>query len=138
MGVECLFCKSEKGCCFGDKDSYAHRQVDEQLSMRSPKKWKSSNMQRPIRCVRFTEAVVRHADIRDQNPSLGMICPVILISETPMLHNLRIGLRKRRNGKSDVPAKQRGSWPKNILKYKRKHSNILLAFGKLVPACINS
>ena len=29
-----------------------------------------------------------------------------------MLHNLRIGLKKRRNGKSDVPAKQRGSWPK--------------------------
>ena len=36
---------------------------------------KSSNIQKPIRCVKFTEAVVRHADIRDQNPSLGMICP---------------------------------------------------------------
>ena len=36
---------------------------------------KSSNILKPIRCVRFTEAVVRHADIRDQNPSLGMICP---------------------------------------------------------------
>ena len=36
---------------------------------------KSSNILKPIRCVRFTEAVVRHANIRDQNPSLGMICP---------------------------------------------------------------
>ena len=36
---------------------------------------KSSNIRKPIRCVRFTKAVVRHADIRDQNPSLGMICP---------------------------------------------------------------
>ena len=36
---------------------------------------KSSNILKPIRCVRFTEAVVRHADIRDQNPSLGLICP---------------------------------------------------------------
>ena len=36
---------------------------------------KSSNIRKPIRCVRFTEAVLRHADIRDQNPSLGMICP---------------------------------------------------------------
>ena len=35
---------------------------------------KSSNILKPIRCVRFTKAVVRHADIRDQNPSLGMIC----------------------------------------------------------------
>ena len=36
---------------------------------------KSSDMQTPIQRVKFTKAVVRHADIRDQNPSLGMICP---------------------------------------------------------------
>ena len=30
-----------------------------------------------------------------------------------MLQNLRIGLRKRRNGKSDVPVKQRGGWLKD-------------------------
>ena len=36
---------------------------------------KSSNIRKPIRCVQFTKAVVRHANIRDQNPSLGMICP---------------------------------------------------------------
>ena len=36
---------------------------------------KSSDLRKPIRCVRFTKALVRHADIRDQNPSLGMICP---------------------------------------------------------------
>ena len=36
---------------------------------------KSSDIRKPIRCVKFTKAVVRHADIRDQNASLGMICP---------------------------------------------------------------
>ena len=36
---------------------------------------KSSDMRKPIRCVTFSKAVARHADIRDQNPSLGMICP---------------------------------------------------------------
>ena len=36
---------------------------------------KSSNIRKPIRCAKFTKAVVRHADIRDQNPSLGYICP---------------------------------------------------------------
>ena len=36
---------------------------------------KSSNIRKPIRCVKFTKAVVRHANIRDQNPSLAMICP---------------------------------------------------------------
>ena len=121
---ECLFYKSESGCRFGEKCSFAHRQVDTQ-----PTKWsksnndksavallkkhehhhrtgrpvvnvfssntrqlgcvfqdmeppksssilrKSSDIRKPIRCVQFTKAVVRHADIRDQNPSLGMICP---------------------------------------------------------------
>ena len=36
---------------------------------------KSSDKKKPIRCVKIHKAVVRHADIRDQNPSLGMICP---------------------------------------------------------------
>ena len=104
---ECFFCKLGKGCRFGEKCSYAHRQVDEQPSKKSknngdksavamlkitrqlgcvfqhvepPKSSsilrKSSNILKPIRCVRFTQAVLRHANIRDQNPSLGMICPV--------------------------------------------------------------
>ena len=103
---ECLFYKSESGCRFGEKCSYAHRQVEEQPSKRSKKNGntsaldilkitrqlgcvfqdmeppksttilrKSSNTLKPIRCVRFTKPVLRHADIRDQNPSLGMICP---------------------------------------------------------------
>ena len=36
---------------------------------------KSSDMRKPIRCVKFTKTVARHANIRDQNPSLGYICP---------------------------------------------------------------
>ena len=35
----------------------------------------SSDIRKPIQRVKFTKAVPRHADIRDQNPSLGMICP---------------------------------------------------------------
>ena len=34
---ECLFYKTKSGCRFGEKCSYAHRQVDEQLSERSKK-----------------------------------------------------------------------------------------------------
>ena len=34
---ECLFCKTNSGCRFGEKCSYAHRQVDEQPSKRSKK-----------------------------------------------------------------------------------------------------
>ena len=32
---ECLFCKSESGCRFGEKCSYAHRQVEEQANKSS-------------------------------------------------------------------------------------------------------
>ena len=85
---ECLFYKSESGCRFGEKCSYAHRQVDEQPSKRSKKNGDKSAVamlkkheqhDRTVRPVvydlKFTKAVARHADIRDQNPSLGMICP---------------------------------------------------------------
>ena len=36
---------------------------------------KSSDTRKPTRCVKFTKGLVRHAEIRDQNPSLGYICP---------------------------------------------------------------
>ena len=36
---------------------------------------KSTNMQRSIQRVKFTKAIARHTKIRDQNPSLGYICP---------------------------------------------------------------
>ena len=36
---------------------------------------KSSDIRKPIQRVKFTKAVARHAHIRDQNPSLGLICP---------------------------------------------------------------
>ena len=36
---------------------------------------KCTDMQRPIQRVKVTKAIARHADIREQNPSLGLICP---------------------------------------------------------------
>ena len=36
---------------------------------------KISDMQKPIERVKFTNAIARHTKIRDQNPSLGFICP---------------------------------------------------------------
>ena len=68
----------------GDKSAVAILKITRQLGcvfqdMQPPKSSsifrKSSNIMKPIRCVRFTKAVLRHANIREQNPSLGMICP---------------------------------------------------------------
>ena len=36
---------------------------------------KSTGMPKPIQRVKFTKAIARHTKIRDQNPSLGNICP---------------------------------------------------------------
>ena len=36
---------------------------------------KSTDMPKPIQRVNFTKAIARHTKIRDQNPSLGYICP---------------------------------------------------------------
>ena len=138
-----MFYKTKSGCRFGEKCSYAHRQVDEQPTKRSKKNddksavamlkkgdwyesepvinyghdkpgqpgkkrdnelergpsqhrlsnarqvacefqdmmppksilWQSTDMQKPIQRVKFTKAIARHTKIRDQNPSLGCICP---------------------------------------------------------------
>ena len=73
---------------------------------------KSTDMQRPIQRVKVTKAIARHTEIRDQNPSLGHICPGEPHQRSPNAPKLRIGLRRRQSGKSKVPAKERGSWPK--------------------------
>ena len=44
------------------------------------------------------------------------------MSVAPTLQDLRIGLRRRQSGKSKVPAKQRGSWPKSLLNFKDRDS----------------
>ena len=67
----------------GDKIAVAYLKNTRQLGWvsqdREPPKSssilrKSSEIRKPIRCVQFTKAVVRHANIRDQKPSLGVIC----------------------------------------------------------------
>ena len=155
---ECLFFKSEEGCRFGEKCSYAHRQVEELPSKRSQKNgdksavatrqlvyvfkiWSRRSLHRS--CGR-AHTYWSHSDVFDSlkpcyvmltfetRTHLGMICPVILISVTPLLQNLRTGLRRRRNGKSEVPGKQRGSWPKVC---QIEWRDILLTFGDLVSAC---
>ena len=138
-----MYCKTKSGRRFGEKCSFAHRQVDEQPTKRSktnddksavailkkgnwqerehvtdechdrpgkpgkrsdkklgqnsskrpssdarqlgcviqdmtpPKSIlrKGTDLPRPIQRVKFTKAVARHTKIRDQNPSLGYICP---------------------------------------------------------------
>ena len=92
---------------------------------------KSSDMRKPIRRVKCTRAVARHADIRDQK-----IYPGEPHQHSPTLQNLRIGPKKRRSGKSKVPAKQRGSWPKNLLKLK-EHERAIFSHLRKIDAYLH-
>ena len=142
---ECLFYKSENGCIFGEKCSYAHRQVDEQPGKKSEKNGDKSvvamlKITRQLDCVSQdmeppkswscgrAQTYWSQSDVFDSlKPCyvtltfetkihrLEWFAQLILISATPMPQNLRIALKKRRTGKSDVPVKQRGGWP-NISK----------------------
>ena len=97
---QCMFYKLKEGCKFGERCSFAHRQVEGQPSKSSKKNGnksalallketrqlscvllnmepprssstlrKRSTMLRPIRCVRFTKAVLRNANDRNQHTS---------------------------------------------------------------------
>ena len=171
---ECLFYKTKSGCRFGEKCSFAHRQVDEQPTKRSKKNDDksaaailkkhelydrtekpvvcrdtrhehhgpvvcSSSSARQLGCVfqdmeppRLSSILRKGTDMPEADPTCEVhkrllhVIPkfetkiprsvtfvqVNLMSVAPTLRNLRIGLKKRQSGKSKVPAKQRGSWPK--------------------------
>ena len=157
---ECLFHKSENGCKFGDKCSYAHRQVDEQPSKKSQKNGdknavaflqlgcvfqekeppksttilrKSSNIVKPIRCVQLTKAVLRHANIRDQNPSLGMICLGNAHQRKPNASKFEDRSQEETQWQERCAREAAWRLAKNIRKLKEKHENsILLTIGELV------
>ena len=66
----------------GQKSSQRRSSVASQLGcvfqdMTPPKSmlWKGTDMPKPIQRVKFKKAIARHTKIRDQNPSLGNICP---------------------------------------------------------------
>ena len=160
---ECLFHKSENGCRFGDKGSYAHRQVDEQPSKRSKKNGdksavamlksarqldrvfqdmeppksssifrKSSNILKPIRCVRFTKAAVRHAIIRDQNPSLGLIRPGKPHQRSPNAQKNEDRSQEETEWQERYAREAAWKLAKNIVKLKEKikrHSSHLRKIG---------
>ena len=89
---------------------------------------KSTDMPKPIQRVKFTKAVARHTKIRDQNPSFGYICPGAPHKRSPNAPKFEDRSQKRQNGKSKVPAKQRGSWPEmssNERSTKEQHSSHL-------------
>ena len=94
---------------------------------------KSSDMRKPIRRVKFTKSPSYVTlTFETKIHRLEWFAQVILISVTPMIQNLRIGIRKRRAmcPRSSGEASQKHRKIKG-----EKRNSILLTFGKKVPAC---
>ena len=172
---ECLYYKTKSGCRFGEKCSFAHRQVEEQPTKRSKtnddksavailkkgnwqerefvadgchdrsgklirgviKSWDKSHLNvdhlfqdmKPAKSIlrkstgmpktiqRGSSRRLLHVILKFETkiPRSVTFVQVNLMSVAPTLQNLRIVHKKRQSGKSKVPAKQRGSWPKECL-----------------------
>ena len=134
--------KSDKN---GDKIAVAMLKITRQLGcvfqdMEPPKSSsilrKSSNILKPIRCVQFTKAVLRHANIRDQNPSLGMIFPGDphqRNSNAPKFED-----RSQEETEWQERCAREAAWrlAKNIIKFKEKHKTAFfsLSENRCLPA----
>ena len=82
---------------------------------------KSSNMRKPIRCVRFTKAVARHAYIRDQNPSLGYICPGEPHQRSPNAPKFEDRSQEETEGQEQGAREAAWKLAKSVLKLKEKN-----------------
>ena len=195
---ECLFYKTKSGCRFGEKCSFAHRQVDEQPTKRSKKNddksavamlkksdWqerelvtdqfhdrpgklgkrsdkklgqnsskrqssdarqlgcvlqdmtppksilrKSTDMPKPIQRVKFKKAIARHTKIRDQNPSLGYICPGEPHQRSSNAPKFEDRSPEERVARARCPRSSVEGGQKCVKISGASKSNILLTFGK--------
>ena len=147
---ECLFYKSENGCRFGVKCSYAHCQVDKQKVKKNGDKSavailkitrqlglrisgygaaevyndfaeELKHTETNTMCVRFTRAVLRHANIRDQHPSLGMICPGDPQQRNPNAPKFEDRSREETEWQEQGAREAAWKLAKNILEFKEKN-----------------
>ena len=196
--TECLFYKTKSGCRFGEKCSFAHRQVDAQPTKRSqtnddksavamlekgnwqerelvtdechdrpgkpgkrggkklgqisskrqfsdarqlvcvfqdmtpPKSIlrKSTDMPKPILRVKFTKAIAPHTKIRDQNPSLGNICPGEPLERSPNAPKFEDRSQEETEWQEQGAREAAWKLAKRVKIEGAPKSNILHTFGK--------
>ena len=92
---------------------------------------KSSNILKPIRCVQFTKAMVRHANIRDQNASLEIICPGDPHQRNPNAPKFQDRSQEVMDWQERCAREAARRLAKNILKIKgeKQHSSHLRKIG---------
>ena len=82
---------------------------------------RAQTMQKPIQRAKFTKAIARHIKIRDQNPSLGMICPGEPHQRSPNVP--KFGDRSQEETEWQEQGAREAAWKlaKSVLKLKEKN-----------------
>ena len=91
---------------------------------------KSSDIRKPIRCVKFTKAVARHANIRDQNSSLGMICPGEPHQRGPNAPKFEDRSQEETEWQEQGAREAAWKLAKSVLKLKEKHKTAFLSLSE--------
>ena len=100
---------------------------------------KSTDMQRPIQRVKFTNAVACHIKIRDQNPSLGYICPGEPHERSPNAPKFKDRSQEETEWQEQGAREAAWKLAKSVLKLKEhERATFFSPSEKKVPACINS
>ena len=145
---------------WSEEESVQEKRVDEQPNKRSKKKWwqkccsyiegyttiglriSGCGAAEILRCVQFTKADVRHADIRDQNQSLGMICPGDPHQRNPNAPKFEDRSQEETAWQERWAREAAWRLAKNIPKLEEKHTSTFLsptrdrcppAFSKIKP-----
>ena len=99
---------------------------------------KSTDMPKPIQRVKFTKAIARHTKIRDQNPSLGDICPGEPHERIPNAPKFED--RSQEETEWQEQGARNAAWKltKNVFKFKEhERATFFSSPENRLPACIN-
>ena len=82
---------------------------------------KTTDMQRPSQRLKFTKAIARHTKIRDQNPSLGYICPGEPHQRSPTAPKFEDRSQEETEWKEQGAREAAWKLAKSVLKLKEKN-----------------
>ena len=91
---------------------------------------KSSNTLKPIWSVQFTKAVLRHANIRDQKLSLGMVCPGDPHQRNPNAPKFEDRSQEETEWQEQGAREAACRLANNVLKLKEKHKTTFFSHSE--------
>ena len=98
---------------------------------------KSSDTRKPIRFFRFIKAVVRHANIRDQNPSFGMTCPGDSHQRNPNAPTFEDRSEEETEWQERCAREAAWKLAKHILNFKRRKTKQHSSHFRKIGACLH-